>query len=322
MSTHRTPLAVVSLLLLTAASAQAGTLRVPHQYSTIQAAVAEARDGDTVEIAAGLYAEDVIVSARSGITFKSAAGTLATVRSLSLAYCERTRVQKLRFSGGDTLLSLWDCDNSRISDCQFNGGRNGLALTFSDRAVVSGCRFESVRTGLLASHASVLTLQNNLFKSASVNSLYLSQLQDARNLANTFQDSGPAEIRSSAGADLFNNSFSGAALYVRTSNGVTVSANTLHNVSEAALLLEQCRDALVEKNDFKKCSEGIKIVQGGGHTLFKNVIKKCGNYGVQLWSTGNLIKKNTIAKSGIMDLWDSTPTANTYVKNQIGTSNL
>lgn len=54
------PLAL-ALLLLAAAPAAAGTLKVPKQYPTIQSAINAASAGDTVLVAAGEYRETVVV---------------------------------------------------------------------------------------------------------------------------------------------------------------------------------------------------------------------------------------------------------------------
>lgn len=56
----RTPAALLALALLSAPAA-ADTLKVPAQFATIAAAEAAAADGDTIVVAKGTYAENVIV---------------------------------------------------------------------------------------------------------------------------------------------------------------------------------------------------------------------------------------------------------------------
>src|SRR5262245_25818126 len=62
----------LSCLLLLAPLAAAGTLHVPQDFATIQAAVDASVAGDTVVVHKGVYAEAVIVSSKSGLIIKGA----------------------------------------------------------------------------------------------------------------------------------------------------------------------------------------------------------------------------------------------------------
>lgn len=52
---------VIFLVLLIASTASAATLKVPSQYKTIQTAVNAAHDGDTIQVAKGVYKEAVLI---------------------------------------------------------------------------------------------------------------------------------------------------------------------------------------------------------------------------------------------------------------------
>ena len=51
-----------TLILTSAATAFAGTIRVPTDRTTIQAAILEANDGDTIQVAQGVYAENISIT--------------------------------------------------------------------------------------------------------------------------------------------------------------------------------------------------------------------------------------------------------------------
>jgi parallel beta-helix repeat protein len=52
---------IIFLVLLIANTASAATLKVPTQYKTIQTAVNAAHDGDTIQVAKGVYKEAVLI---------------------------------------------------------------------------------------------------------------------------------------------------------------------------------------------------------------------------------------------------------------------
>src|SRR5438128_10853671 len=56
---------MISLVSLSEPSGLAATIRVPSDYSTIQAAADAASSGDTVEIAPGIYPEQILIVGKS-----------------------------------------------------------------------------------------------------------------------------------------------------------------------------------------------------------------------------------------------------------------
>ena len=78
--THNMAATVLGLSLLGSAlaatvTADVNVLRVPHQYSTIQAAVGAAQPNDIIHVAAGTYAENVVITT-SGIRLRGASGAV------------------------------------------------------------------------------------------------------------------------------------------------------------------------------------------------------------------------------------------------------
>lgn len=321
MSTIKHTRIATILLLISAAAAQAGTLRVPSQYASIQAAMDEALPGDTVEIANGQYAEDVIVSARSGVSIKPARRATVTVRSMALAYCHRVRIEGLQFAGGFPLLSLWDCDDSVVQDCGFRQSRTGVALNFSDRTTLYRCRFEApLARAVSVAHANRFQLKQCVF--VSVSNLYLLEVSQGLVQANQFDRAGLIDVRTCDRTDFYENELVDTSLHLKSSNQISVEANAMRNSSRIALILEQDTSCTISRNQIRKCREGIQIVGGGGHNLFRNDVRKCQDFGIRLWSSGNIFKKNVARKNGNKDLWDSSPKSNTYIKNNFGKSNV
>lgn len=52
----------IGLFILNGTNIEAATLNVPADYATITLAIAAASNGDTIQVAAGTYSEDVTIS--------------------------------------------------------------------------------------------------------------------------------------------------------------------------------------------------------------------------------------------------------------------
>ncbi|MFG0252459.1 MAG: hypothetical protein ACF8NJ_06250, partial [Phycisphaerales bacterium JB038] len=115
--------AALAALTLAATATQAGTLHVPGQYPTIQAAIDAAIDGDIVELADGVYTG----AGNKNLDF---GGRAITVRSAS----------------GDPTLCIIDCEQDGRG-FQFNGREGpdsiiqGLTITNGDVTDYGGAVF-------------------------------------------------------------------------------------------------------------------------------------------------------------------------------------
>ncbi len=69
------------LLTLAFATAFAGTIRVPTDWTTIQAAILAANDGDTIQVAQGVYAENISVTSSKHISIQGGWSQAFTCRS-------------------------------------------------------------------------------------------------------------------------------------------------------------------------------------------------------------------------------------------------
>jgi len=147
--------AAFALLLLPAASQTPGrTLNVPGGYATIQAAVNAAAPGDTVQVAAGTYAESVEIAGKSALALQGAGADATTVagtgwcgvwvhgastgiviRGLGVRDCTASGVV---CCGAGTSLALDDCDLSgNGSGAEYRGG---MCVNAGATVVITRCR--------------------------------------------------------------------------------------------------------------------------------------------------------------------------------------
>ena len=158
---HNLPLRALIALILTSAGAQAETLSVPKDFPTIQAAVNAAGPGDVVEIASGEYAEDVVVSGKTGLTIRgkgkatlNADGFAGT--ALAFSVCSDLRVEDLRFTASDRAISLLNCNGVLLADLRIGGVFDrGLSIDTTSRLAVRDVRIDGAPTGLFVSRTSV-----------------------------------------------------------------------------------------------------------------------------------------------------------------------
>lgn len=323
MSTLKTILSTAALLAL-ATTSEAKTLLVPSQHRTIQAAVNNASPGDTIEIASGRYAEDVVVSHRDHLTLRSSAIRGSTViRSIALDNSDWLWLERLEFDGSSRAVSLWNCDRATLQDCRFRNSRTGLASHGSDLMTLLRCDFEaSVSNAVSIASASGLEIDRCTFAAGadlSLRYVYMPILSQ-----NRMDHAGLVALHGCHRALLFDNELVETMMRVRWSSQVTVRYNESQGQTGNAigLVLEQCLGAMLDENYFWDMREGIQVIGGGSHTLHENSIRNSRAYGIRLWSVGNRLEMNGATNSGVLDLWDANPAANSYFKNNFGTSNL
>ena len=130
---------------LIAGGGQAGVLRVPSEYSTIQAAMDAAAAGDSVLVAPGTYTNcdggpclQNVVLMRSGTTLVSEGGPDATTLAVDVA------------GGGISVIRAASCTDARVDGFTVRAGTPGYrggSFISSTGVVVANCVFEDIEPG-------------------------------------------------------------------------------------------------------------------------------------------------------------------------------
>lgn len=151
--------AVSLLSLLVPAEAVAGRLLAvgpARAVSTLAEAARLARDGDTVEVDAGVYARDVAVWTQDDLTLRAVGGRVRLLADGAAA--EDKAIWVVR--GGRVVVEGFDFEGARVA------GRNGAGIRFeAGRLTVRDCRFLGNEMGLLTSNdaRAVLVVENSEF---------------------------------------------------------------------------------------------------------------------------------------------------------------
>lgn len=127
-----------------------------HEFRTIAAAAAQARDGDIIEIAAGDYAGDVAIWSQNDLTIRAVGGFARLIAA------NRSAEQK----------AIWVIRGGRITveNIEFTGAhvphRNGAGIRFEKgHLIIRNCRFIDNENGILTGNdgKSILEIENSEF---------------------------------------------------------------------------------------------------------------------------------------------------------------
>ena len=259
------------------------TLTVPYPYPTIQAAVNAANPYDTIEVAAGIYIENVIANKSVTLRGEDSATTIIDANQTGHGVkINASNVQVHRFTirnGGNQYAALYVdsmgghvvADNvlvgsySGIDMCEsdgctiigntlYNNGMTGIGLSYSDNNDIIGNNISESAYGIKAQASNDNFIINNTLYENSY-SIYLAQ-----------------SIRN----DIINN---------------TVSATT------SCIYLLSSDDNDIEDNTVTDSSIGIYIYSSSGNSIFHNTMTD-NSYGLQLaYSTGNPVDLNTASEN-------------------------
>lgn len=171
----------------------AATLHVPGQYPTIQQAIDAASDGDTVSVAAGTYAEGIVVTravsvvgAGRNVTFLGQGGDAAklsangsslsgfTIAGQVTAYCAKATIEKntIRAAGGWTGIYAYtypyyreDCHGSADAIIQNNlvtGSYQGVAVFLANPVIRNNVIVKNIQAGIMSAYAFPTIVNNTI----------------------------------------------------------------------------------------------------------------------------------------------------------------
>lgn len=224
----------------------------PGNYTTIQAAIDNASDGDTVYVHGGIYREHVTVT--SSITIAGAStdavvdaqgnGTAFSLKEVGIAM----RSLHLRNSGGgeaDALVATRYAWTS-IRDCIFSRARQGVVSTNTSHVVVNNCTFSRVAKGISLLSCSGANVTNCTFYKNGIG--IWARDTDGIRICDVFSEQGGTAIMLRAAHDILvqrstlsSNNENQANLYAEYADRINVDDCHIHDSGFAAHF-EECND--------------------------------------------------------------------------------
>jgi putative surface-exposed virulence protein len=342
--------AILPALLRAPTPARAGTIHVPADVATVQAALTAAQANDQVEIKGGLYREAVAAAVATNVVIRAKGNVRIDATGLAATAFGVTgtnlQVLGLKVVGGDgdgfdvggTNVQVTGCKASGVSGRGFVSHGTNVQLT---KCGVKGCGMDGlvVESGTNVTFTDCKVLHAGAAGIAVTGGLDVSVVRGrivrasgsgasiaASNVtidASKFTAPGGAGIREESGAALSGNSYThngigkpgGSGLELR-SVGVTVTANKVGKPGGTGF--DVASDyAQVQGNTVTGAGGNGVIVNGDNGTYTGNKSLHSGGSGFRLEGAGNVLSQNVGKGSRGFDLLDASGGANTVQSDNV-----
>lgn len=291
--------------------ARAATLRVPQDYPTIQAAINAAHTGDTIQVDAGTYPENVRVNATVTIIGKAPTTTIVD-------------------GGENDMVFNIQADNVELNNLTIrNGGRRYSGVTIYDPChtlTIRNTRIINNAVGVVISGDSItsvddVTIEDSIFINNQMYGIDVKYSSNTIIRDNEISDGAYGiELSDSSSSHVINNTVYGTSygIYVPYSNNNNISTNTLtsnswniyltysnsnivgHNeVSGGTVAIQlMCSESnSILNNTSSDSSYGIYLGRCGANTVSGNTLL-LNDWGIELYnSSGSTIKENFVREN-------------------------
>lgn len=264
---------VSTVLLMTMPVSAKGwevTLRVGpgQEYETIQSAVDDARQGDTILVYPGFYEESVLVTTdHLEIIAESDGVTVFSPNGGTAAFTVFANHVTIR--GFDELTGIEDC----VPGIEFEGSHNTFAENVINPGSCPGVNAFVCRDPDGGSNFN--RIENNTIVHGDLGIVMTSTSADALNIGNIIKNNTINDIWV-------------AGICVQNGRGFNISGNTIPNAFDGHGI------TVIASNNTPQ----------GKHRITNNIITNCAGYGIALWAdnfttlSNNRIYKNNVSLSG------------------------
>lgn len=271
-------------LAVLAVGATADTLRVPADFTTIQAAVDAARPGDVIDIAKGTYDESVVISGKNQIALRGKA--------------------KPTIDGGDSAVPLRIEDSDAITVDGLvlaNGLENDLEIVGSSNVVIQRCQLDGgALDGIGVDDSTNVLIEKNHFEAQGDDGIDFDQeegpVTNARISKNRFERVSDDAI------DL-------------DGSGHLVEKNRAKRCDTGIHVEEGSTGNALEKNTIEDTDDTAISIEGSDNVVVKNKLRRAGDEGISVHGDRNRVESNKIDRAGD-DALDVEGSDNEILSNQ------
>jgi nitrous oxidase accessory protein len=228
---------LVSVSVVEMVKAEVDTIVVPDDYVSIQDAIDNASEGDTIYVKEGTYHENLVIN-----------------KSLSLIGedVDTTIIDGNPPEGYRIPLKI-QCDNVSVSGFKLLYGYAGITVGEVKHCNISGNRIAGNQHGILLVGTSYSTITENYFEQIRLSSAIQLSYSNYNLVAGNYID----------------NCTEGIQIWQYSTNN-TVTENTITNCDDVAIRLQYADNNTIARNDVSNSGTGTTIYVANNNTITKN----------------------------------------------------
>ena len=307
MSIKSLSVVLVFAMLLCMINVQAATIYVPDDYKSIQQAIDNTNDGDTIIVRDGIYKENVKID--KSVTLKSENGSANCIVQAAEITADNVTVSGFTIRGF-TIRGAGiyiKANNSVITNNNVETKNHGIYLDHSNNNIITNNNIENSDHGIYVCKNAGICLRYDY-------GIYL--LHSSNNLItnnNIENNNYGIYLYGSNNNTITNNKFTNDGLYLDYSYNNKVTNNTVNG--KPLIYLENVKDYVVS-------NAGQVIAVKCNNITVKNLNLSNTTVGVEFWCTSNSRIENVVVENnryGIYLSWNSNN--NSITKNNIENNN-
>ena len=274
-------------------------------YSSIQQAVDDAGDGDTIFVYGGVYNESVLVNKQIKLMGESRDDTIiaaATGYAINVT-ANNVEISHFTITGGSyphAGIVACGVENLNIHDCNFENNDCGLSVFSSYGSTISGCDFLDGFSGIV-----IVQSHDVVVSDCTISNITGSAFSKYAGNISEFEGCG-ISLEGCQNVTISNNqiSLSDIAISLWSASHNNISLNTLHDNIGGVLLAPYSDYNIISENTVtQEDSFGISIQGGSFNRISQNDVEECKGWCaiciVKGWSRGNNISENRVVHSKI-----------------------
>ena len=287
-------------------ASRTNTIWVPDNYTTIQEAINNATEEETIFVRSGTYYERVVVNKKVSLIGENKQDTIIDGNGTEIAVrvtAHNVNIAGFTIQNGELGILFWYSHNNNLTSSVIANNQYGIYTwgsaknTFAGNTVINNSRY-----GIYVSDSDDNVLSGNTVSNNSYG-IYLDDSCRNTLASNTVSSNNDDGILLSHSNDnvLSGNKASDNkyGIYVSDSDGNVLSGNTVSR-NAYGIYLYYCRDSILASNGVSNNSNGLYFLGSNDNILVENRISSSLYDGIWVYSSSNnIFIRNIISHNSI-----------------------